>query len=256
MAPETARWLTPDPPVKGPDPKFLEAPWALHPYQYVHQNPIGNWDPDGRRCAGISCFWLARAMGLNGSAEILPDRESLRRNEKIAETKAKSDATAVSPATWWWAGLNGEITNRTDEAEAVLGVGLGALGNSTGGGGASRGGGAARGTTKLLPAFAKTTVDDVVASAARARGETTEGARAIAKKLGHAQAQGIPSAFGGVAPTQANAEAIIRGTLSSPARTVIGTKTIDVYNAAGQGVRYEAATKRFVGFLEDVLSSR
>ena len=48
MAPETARWLTPDPPVKGPDPKFLEAPWALHPYQYVEQNPVAYWDPDGR----------------------------------------------------------------------------------------------------------------------------------------------------------------------------------------------------------------
>lgn len=29
MAPETARWLTPDPPVKAPDPKFLTAPWEL-----------------------------------------------------------------------------------------------------------------------------------------------------------------------------------------------------------------------------------
>jgi RHS repeat-associated protein len=48
MAPETARWLTPDPPVKGPDPAFLDQPWCLHPYQYVNQNPIKYWDPDGR----------------------------------------------------------------------------------------------------------------------------------------------------------------------------------------------------------------
>jgi RHS repeat-associated protein len=47
MAPETARWLTPDPPVKGPDPKFLAEPWSLHPYQYVNQNPVVYWDPDG-----------------------------------------------------------------------------------------------------------------------------------------------------------------------------------------------------------------
>jgi RHS repeat-associated protein len=48
LAPETARWLTPDPPVKAPDPKFMAQPWSLHPYQYVEQNPIVFWDPDGR----------------------------------------------------------------------------------------------------------------------------------------------------------------------------------------------------------------
>jgi RHS repeat-associated protein len=48
MAPETGRWLTPDPPVKAPEAKFMRSPWALHPYQYVNQNPIAFWDPDGR----------------------------------------------------------------------------------------------------------------------------------------------------------------------------------------------------------------
>ena len=47
MAPQTATWLTPDPPVKAPDPKFLWEPWDLHPYQYVAQNPVIYWDPDG-----------------------------------------------------------------------------------------------------------------------------------------------------------------------------------------------------------------
>jgi RHS repeat-associated protein len=47
MDPATARWLTPDPPVKAPDPAFLDRPWALHPYQYVEQSPIEFWDPDG-----------------------------------------------------------------------------------------------------------------------------------------------------------------------------------------------------------------
>jgi RHS repeat-associated protein len=49
MAPETAQWLTPDPPVKAPDAAFASRPWALHPYQYVEQNPIAFWDPDGRK---------------------------------------------------------------------------------------------------------------------------------------------------------------------------------------------------------------
>jgi hypothetical protein len=34
--------------VAGPDAGFMDAPWALHPYQYVHQTPIVYWDPDGR----------------------------------------------------------------------------------------------------------------------------------------------------------------------------------------------------------------
>ncbi len=48
MAPETGRWLTADPPVTGPDATFMAKPWALHPYQYVDQNPVAYWDPDGR----------------------------------------------------------------------------------------------------------------------------------------------------------------------------------------------------------------
>jgi len=45
---ETARWFTPDPVVAVPDPRSMAAPWALHPYQYVDQNPTLYWDPDGR----------------------------------------------------------------------------------------------------------------------------------------------------------------------------------------------------------------
>ncbi len=48
VAPEIARWHTPDPPVKAPSGRFMVAPWDLHPYQYVNQNPVLYWDPDGR----------------------------------------------------------------------------------------------------------------------------------------------------------------------------------------------------------------
>lgn len=47
MAPEIARWQTPDPPVKAPDASFMNSPWNLNPYQYVNQNPVLYWDPDG-----------------------------------------------------------------------------------------------------------------------------------------------------------------------------------------------------------------
>jgi hypothetical protein len=32
----------------GPDATFMAHPWSLHPYQYVEQNPILYWDPDGK----------------------------------------------------------------------------------------------------------------------------------------------------------------------------------------------------------------
>jgi RHS repeat-associated protein len=47
MAPETGRWLTGDPPLKTPSTSQLRSPWGLHPYQYVDQNPVRYWDPDG-----------------------------------------------------------------------------------------------------------------------------------------------------------------------------------------------------------------
>jgi RHS repeat-associated protein len=51
MAPEIAAWTVPDPPVKAPDPAFMMAPWSLHPYQFVQQNPVFFWDPDGQQPA-------------------------------------------------------------------------------------------------------------------------------------------------------------------------------------------------------------
>jgi RHS repeat-associated protein len=48
LAPDTAQWHTPDPPTTAPDPKFMQAPWGLNPYQYVNQNPVAYWDPDGK----------------------------------------------------------------------------------------------------------------------------------------------------------------------------------------------------------------
>src|SRR6185436_19590575 len=56
MAPETGRWLTPDPPVQAPDARFMARPWALHPYQYVQQNPVMYWDPDGNDFDPIKYF--------------------------------------------------------------------------------------------------------------------------------------------------------------------------------------------------------
>jgi RHS repeat-associated protein len=53
MAPSTARWLSPDPEVKGPSAQKMSAPWTLNPYQYVDQKPTTQWDPDGKCAAPI-----------------------------------------------------------------------------------------------------------------------------------------------------------------------------------------------------------
>jgi RHS repeat-associated protein len=49
MSPAIGTWLQPDPPAKAPHPKFLSELWDLNPYQFVRQNPVLYWDPDGRQ---------------------------------------------------------------------------------------------------------------------------------------------------------------------------------------------------------------
>jgi RHS repeat-associated protein len=63
MAPQTGRWLTPDPPVKAPDPTFMAQPWRMHPYQYVDQNPIVYWDPKGTEPDTVGSYELAANGG-------------------------------------------------------------------------------------------------------------------------------------------------------------------------------------------------
>ena len=54
FAPQTARWTSPDPVVKGPDQSFLRAPWALNPYAYVLQSPTLFSDPTGLEDTSIA----------------------------------------------------------------------------------------------------------------------------------------------------------------------------------------------------------
>jgi 6-phosphofructokinase len=105
----------------------------------------------------------------------------------------------------------------------------------------------------IVPQFAQTTIDEVVENSQQAASsQITQGARAIAKKLGHAQRGGYASAFQGVAPTQANAESLIRGIMSNPSRVIHKGTAIDIYNAAGQGIRVGSGNA-FVGLREGAL---
>jgi len=115
---------------------------------------------------------------------------------------------------------------------------------------------ASKGGAKLLPQFDNGLIDDVLTSAGRVRKQTTEGARAISKKLGHAQSGGYESAFKCIKPTQANADKLIRDIMSNPSSTTYGNRTVDVYNYLGQGVRYDRSTNKFITFIEQSLSTR
>lgn len=81
MAPQTGQWLTPDPPVKAPNAKYMASPWGLHPYQYVGNNPVQYWDPDGHdQICNTGCH---RPNNLQqGTSEVgyarFGDRESVR----------------------------------------------------------------------------------------------------------------------------------------------------------------------------------
>jgi hypothetical protein len=55
---------------------------------------------------------------------------------------------------------------------------------------------------------------------------------------------------------QVNAESLIRNIMSNPSRTFYGANVTDIYNAAGQGVRVEAGSGRFMGFLEGALATQ
>jgi RHS repeat-associated protein len=65
LAPETAQWHTPDPPATAPDASFMLQPWSLNPYQYVNQNPVVFWDPDGREP-------LAKMTGSYWDRDLIP----------------------------------------------------------------------------------------------------------------------------------------------------------------------------------------
>jgi hypothetical protein len=97
---------------------------------------------------------------------------------------------------------------------------------------------------------AESTIKAVVESAESSyKGKAISAAeRALDKKLGKAASRGYTSAFQRV--QKGSAAALVHDIMSNPARVARGAVTTDVYNAAGQGIRFENATGKFMGFLE------
>lgn len=130
-----------------------------------------------------------------------------------------------------------------------------AMGMAKGMAGSALAGSAAKGAIPLS-AFEASTIDAVITSSRAPAGEITQGARAIAKKLGHARSGGFTSAFQGLNPTQEAAEGVIRDVMHTPTRVFVGDKVVDVYGTAGMGVRFDKSTGCFIGFLEETLASQ
>jgi RHS repeat-associated protein len=226
--------------------------WNL--YGYVRNNPLTNTDPNGRECnvgadgsrtdgtaGGESCADVDRNNAQNpvASATVTATYDQDERIQMLANgidsyTSRASLFDAAAHAYTWASMIDG-----AGELKGLFTGGMSLF------------------SRKAAQTIEQATIDSVVASSeSAASSQISQGARALAKKAGHAASGGFDSAFNGVAATKQNASALIRDIMSNPSNVVRGGKTVDVYNAAGQGVRFEAGTNKFIGFLEGSLRSR
>jgi RHS repeat-associated protein len=107
-------------------------------------------------------------------------------------------------------------------------------------------------SARALPAITATTMEAALKTAAESGGrQGTVASRALASHID----RGDP-AFRGLAKGTDKALGLIRSILDDPARVAAGNKTVDVYNAAGQGVRLDRETGRFITFLEGSRATR
>jgi RHS repeat-associated protein len=111
MAPQTGRWLTPDPPVTVPDRSFIENPWGLHPYQYVDQNPTLYWDEDGEKPVLIGRIYVLRTARneVYGGSTAQELRSRFRTHQWRKLLNAKGTSLMVYDVT---AEINVQASNR------------------------------------------------------------------------------------------------------------------------------------------------
>jgi RHS repeat-associated protein len=120
LAPDTARWLTPDPPLKSPDPAFMTEPWGLHPYQYVKQNPIVFWDPDGRDDAPIFVLDCRSRCDENGLVHVsVPAAQSKPSTARRVVESAVAPVVTIASNKWTLIARAGTVSRLADGTKTV-----------------------------------------------------------------------------------------------------------------------------------------
>jgi RHS repeat-associated protein len=228
------RFSSPDDPFVGWD---QSDPQTLNLYGYVRNNPLGAVDDDGHDpnpagTCGFLCQLVNWLLGTGGG------------HEEVSSHIVSPNPDITSPA------MNQMLNQRVPGMINLTVADLNREGNKS----MAEGIKASSELTLqfgLMFIFPEADIEEVVVSSERmASPQITAGARAIAKKLGHALAEGAKSAFEGNPAAQERAAALIRNIMGNPAKVVNLGKYTDVYNAAGQGVRIENGTNKFITFLE------
>jgi RHS repeat-associated protein len=196
-------------------------PQRWNRYAYVRNNPLRFIDPDGRLTYRLGPITLAALEKAKAMREAVSDWLG----GGLIAGVADSLIAPVAPAT------PRELADNT--MSWALPVAMVA------------------GPARRLSAVASSTADAVLESSGRdASRQITVGARALAKKLGHALAAGYESAFEGIAPTQANAEKVISSILNNPTFVIVQNGAVRAFDKLGRGVRFDELTGKFIGFLE------
>ncbi len=271
--PRMARFLSEDP----LEPKYPE----LTPYQFAGNMPIWAIDLDGlepstypysspegyissqlRQDAEASLnsvkdffsgAWDGIADGANGTWKSVQNTvlHPIQTVKNIGNTIVNTVTNPLEPIRKlgenFAQGMELLRTGNSYQIGHMFGTGVYTVGSFWVGGQLLRLGGLAASSLRISR-FVTENLEVTLMSARDAVGQTTQGARALAKKIGHAK--GGVSAFDGIALTQANAEALIKDIMTNPVSTAAGKTTMDFYNAAGQGVRVDKETGKFIGFLE------
>lgn len=189
-------------------------------YNYVMTNPMRSIDPDGQ---GVKDSVIAQ--------EMKEWQEQLKHEkEKLKESWSKGDVV----------GTIGHLLGGAWDALKIQSSTFGLIPEV----------GAIEGGSSEI-------VNSVVESAGRQyNSNISVGARSLAKKLGHAESGGFESAFKGIEPTSENAQTLVKNILTNPSRVIKGNVTTDIYNSAGQGIRIDNSTHKFLYFIEGTKATR
>ena len=199
--------------------KALVDPQQWNRYAYVRNNPLRYTDPDGR---AIETLW--DLANIAWSAKAVWDNPGSVSNWGALALDVGATVLPGVPAIGGTLRVVGRIDDVGDAAKAA----------------------------RALPAISASTMEAAVATGAEAAGrQGTAAFRALASHIDRGD-----RAFQGVAKTPETALGLIRSILSDPSRVAAGQKTVDVYNAAGQGVRLEINTGKFITFLDASKATR